>query len=68
MIVQKALSLIIFLIKIQEQQQLLVQIIDIVNNFINNPLFAKYGPIGLFMNGVFSTFIPFPPEVTAISL
>jgi membrane protein YqaA with SNARE-associated domain len=68
MIVQKALSLIILLIKLQEQQQLLVQIIDIVNNFINNPLFAKYGPIGLFMNGVFSTFIPFPPEVTAISL
>jgi membrane protein YqaA with SNARE-associated domain len=68
MIVQKTLLLIIFLIKKQEQQQLLVQIIDIVNNFINNPLFAKYGPLGLFMNGVFSTFIPFPPEVTAISL
>ncbi len=68
MILQTALLLIIFLIKQQEQQELLVHVIDLVNNFINNPLFAKYGPVGLFMNGVFSTFIPFPPEVTAISL
>ncbi|MDQ4017057.1 MAG: VTT domain-containing protein [Thermoproteota archaeon] len=57
----------IFLIK-EEQQQLLAQIIDALNSFINNPLFAEYGRIGLFVNGVFSTFIPFPPEVTAISL
>jgi membrane protein YqaA with SNARE-associated domain len=28
----------------------------------------EYGRAGLFINGVFSTFIPFPPEVTAISL
>ena len=47
---------------------MLVQIIDAVNGFINNPLFAEYGRIGLFTNGVFSTFIPFSPEVTAISL
>jgi membrane protein YqaA with SNARE-associated domain len=57
----------IFVIK-EQQQELLVQIIDALNDFINNPLFAEYGPIGLFINGVFSTFIPFPPEVTAISL
>jgi membrane protein YqaA with SNARE-associated domain len=57
----------IFVIK-QQQQELFVQIIDALNNFINNPLFAEYGPIGLFINGVFSTSIPFPPEVTAISL
>lgn len=57
----------IFLIK-EEQQELLAQIMDVVNSFINNPLFAEYGRIGLFVNGVFSTFIPFPPEVTAISL
>jgi membrane protein YqaA with SNARE-associated domain len=56
-----------FLIK-EEQQELLTQIIDALNSFINNPLFAEYGRIGLFVNGVFSTFIPFPPEVTAISL
>ncbi len=57
----------IFLIK-EEQQGLLIQIIDAVNTFLNNPLFAEYGRIGLFVNGVFSTFIPFPAEVTAISL
>ena len=57
----------IFLIK-EEQQELLIQILDAVNGFLNNPLFAEYGRIGLFVNGVFSTFIPFPPEVTAISL
>jgi membrane protein YqaA with SNARE-associated domain len=57
----------IFLIK-QEQQQLLAQLIDAVSDFINNPLFAEFGPIGLFVNGVFSPFIPFPPELTAISL
>jgi membrane protein YqaA with SNARE-associated domain len=57
----------IFLIK-EEQQELLVQIIDAVNGFLNNPLFAEYGRVGLFVNGVFSTFIPFPPEVSAISL
>ena len=47
---------------------LLAQIIDELNSFINNPLFAEYGRIGLLVNGAFSTFIPFPPEVTAISL
>jgi hypothetical protein len=57
----------IFLIK-QEQQALLVQITDALNGFINNPLFAEYRRTGLFINGVFSTFIPFSPEVTAISL
>jgi membrane protein YqaA with SNARE-associated domain len=57
----------IFLIK-EEQQQLLIQIIDALNSFLNNPLFAEYGRVGLFINGVFSTFIPFPPEVSAISL
>lgn len=57
----------IILIK-EEQQELLAQIINELNSFINNPLFAEYGRIGLFVNGVFSTFIPFPPEVTAISL
>jgi membrane protein YqaA with SNARE-associated domain len=52
----------------QAPQEILVQILDAINSFINNPLFTEYGMIGLFINGVFSTFIPFPPEVTAISL
>ena len=57
----------IFVIR-QAPQELLVQILDAINRFINNPLFTEYGMVGLFINGVFSTFIPFPPEVTAISL
>jgi membrane protein YqaA with SNARE-associated domain len=57
----------IFVIR-QAPQELLVQILDAINRFINNPLFTEYGMLGLFINGVFSTFIPFPPEVTAISL
>jgi membrane protein YqaA with SNARE-associated domain len=57
----------LFVIK-QTPQEFLAQIIDAINGFINNPLFSEYGRIGLFINGVFSTFIPFPPELTAISL
>jgi membrane protein YqaA with SNARE-associated domain len=57
----------IFVIK-QAPQEILVQILDAINSFINNPLFVEYGTLGLFINGVFSTFIPFPPELTAISL
>lgn len=52
----------------QAPQELLVQIVEAIDRFINNPLFTEYGMVGLFINGVFSTFIPFPPEVTAISL
>ncbi len=57
----------IFIIK-ETPQEFLAQFIDAINGFINNPLFAEYGRIGLFINGIFSTFIPFPPELTAISL
>jgi membrane protein YqaA with SNARE-associated domain len=57
----------IFVIK-QAPQEILVRILDAINSFINNPLFIEYGTLGLFINGVFSTFIPFPPELTAISL
>ena len=57
----------IFVIK-QAPQEILVRILDAINSFINNPLFIEYGTLGLFINGVFSTFIPFPAELTAISL
>jgi membrane protein YqaA with SNARE-associated domain len=57
----------IFIIK-ETPQEFLAQFIDAINGFLNNPLFAEYGRIGLFINGIFSTFIPFPPELTAISL
>jgi membrane protein YqaA with SNARE-associated domain len=66
----KAVEIIFFSVFLfrQTAQEWVSQIIDAANGFINNPLFAEYGRIGLFINGVFSTFIPFPPEVTAISL
>jgi membrane protein YqaA with SNARE-associated domain len=66
----KAVEIIFFGVFVFKQtaQESIAQIIDAINGFINNPLFADYGRIGLFLNGVFSTFIPFPPEVTAISL
>ena len=63
----EAIFLGLFVIK-QTPQESLAQLIDAINGFLNNPLFAEYGRIGLFINGIFSTFIPFPPELTAISL
>ena len=63
----EAVFLSIYVIK-QAPQEILVQILHAINSFINSPLFTDYGRVGLFVNGVFSTFIPFPPEVTAISL
>jgi membrane protein YqaA with SNARE-associated domain len=57
----------IFAIK-QAPPEIIIQILDAINSFINHPLFVEYGKLGLFVNAVFSTFIPFPPELTAISL
>lgn len=34
----------------------------------HNPFFIKYGLIGLFFNGMFSSFIPIPTEVTTSAL
>jgi len=56
-----------FVIK-QAPPEIIIQILDAINSFINHPLFVEYGKLGLFVNAVFSTFIPFPPELTAISL
>jgi membrane protein YqaA with SNARE-associated domain len=64
----EAVFLGMFVIKQAPPQEMLIQILDAINGFINSPLFTEYGKVGLFINGVFSTFIPFPPEVTAISL
>jgi membrane protein YqaA with SNARE-associated domain len=66
----KSFEIIFFSVVVIKQtaQEWIPQIIDTINRFVNNPLFTQYGMIGLFINGVFSTFIPFPPEVTAISL
>ncbi|MDE1862166.1 MAG: DedA family protein [Thaumarchaeota archaeon] len=41
---------------------------DIIREFFHNPVFIKYGLAGLFFNGMFSSFIPIPTEVTTSTL
>ncbi len=41
---------------------------DVINAIIHDTLFIKYGLIGLFFNGMFSSFIPIPTEVTISAL
>jgi membrane protein YqaA with SNARE-associated domain len=41
---------------------------DVINAIIHDTLFIKYGLLGLFFNGVFSSFIPIPTEVTISAL
>ena len=41
---------------------------DIINAVLHDTLFLKYGLLGLFFNGMFSSFIPIPTEVTISAL
>ena len=41
---------------------------DVINSILHNTLFIKYGLLGLFFNGMFSSFIPIPTEVTITAL
>ncbi len=41
---------------------------DVINAIVHNTLFIKYGLTGLFFNGMFSSFIPIPTEVTVSAL
>jgi len=41
---------------------------EIIYNIIHNTFFIKYGLLGLFINGMFSSFIPIPTEVTTSAL
>ena len=41
---------------------------DVINAMVHDTLFIKYGLIGLFFNGMFSSFIPIPTEVTISAL
>ena len=41
---------------------------DVINSILHDTLFVKYGLIGLFFNGMFSSFIPIPTEVTTSAL
>ncbi len=41
---------------------------DVIRTIFHNPLFVKYGLVGLFFNGMFSSFIPIPTEITTSTL
>ena len=41
---------------------------DILNAILHDTLFIKYGLLGLFFNGMFSSFIPIPTELTISAL
>jgi len=41
---------------------------DVINSILHDTLFIKYGLIGLFFNGMFSSFIPIPTEATISAL
>src|SRR6185437_13074026 len=41
---------------------------DIITSILHDTLFIKYGLLGLFFNGMFSSFIPIPTELTISAL
>ena len=41
---------------------------EIINALLHDTLFIKYGLLGLFFNGMFSSFIPIPTEITISAL
>src|SRR5690242_15741893 len=41
---------------------------DVINAVLHDTLFIKYGLLGLFFNGVFSSFIPIPTEIATSAL
>ncbi len=43
-------------------------LIDFLKPILENPFFVKYGLVGLFLNAVFASVIPFPIVVTSTAL
>jgi membrane protein YqaA with SNARE-associated domain len=43
-------------------------LIDFLKPILENPIFVKYGLLGLFLNCVFASFIPFPIVITSTAL
>lgn len=41
---------------------------EIINSIFHDAIFIKYGILGLFFNGMFSSFIPIPTELTVSAL
>jgi membrane protein YqaA with SNARE-associated domain len=50
------------------QEAGILDIIDIVRVFTHNPFFLQYGLAGLFLNGLLSSVVPIPTELTATAL
>jgi membrane protein YqaA with SNARE-associated domain len=46
----------------------ILDIVRIVDGFLQNPIFLKYGLAGLFLNGLLSSVIPIPTELTTTAL
>jgi len=44
------------------------QMQEIIDLIVHNPIFVKYGLIGLFLNGFLSSIIPIPTELTTSAL
>jgi len=42
--------------------------IDLLRPILENPLFVKYGLLGLFFNTIFASFIPIPVVITSTAL
>lgn len=43
-------------------------ILELIRTFIQSPFFLQYGLVGLFFNGLLSSIIPIPTEITTIAL
>lgn len=43
-------------------------LIDFLKPILENPFFVKYGLLGLFLNSVFASFVPFPIVITSTAL
>lgn len=43
-------------------------LIDMLKPLLENPVFIKYGLLGLFLNSIFSSFVPIPVVITSTAL
>jgi len=51
---------------LEEDALLIIQ--ELFNSVVHNPFFIKYGIIGLFLNGMLSSVVPIPTELTTSAL
>ncbi|MDQ3835503.1 MAG: VTT domain-containing protein [Thermoproteota archaeon] len=51
---------------LEEDALLVIQ--EFFNSLVHNPFFIKYGIIGLFLNGMLSSIVPIPTELTTSAL